>query len=128
MTPLTKTQQQRIAKNILAACENIQLLNATGYKFLYLCGGFIAHYNIDGFKSHYQAHGSLVRALYRNESINQWGNFRIGELDAEYYHSKRDTYNLVMQALRHRVHTMMDESLHHSPAAVRPFSHQHEYL
>ena len=91
MTPLSTAQQQRIANNIFAACENIQNLNATGYKFLNQCGGFIAHYDMDGFKAFYSPHGSLVRDIYRNESINQYANYRAGERFADYYHSKRHT-------------------------------------
>ena len=51
MTPMTQREKQFASKNILAACRDIEKLNGTGYKFLMMCSGFIAHYNLEGFKS-----------------------------------------------------------------------------
>ena len=98
LKPLTETQQKNSARNVLAACQNIEKLNKTGYNFLYLASGFIAHYDIDGFKAYYREPGSLQRDIERNARANQWNNFRPGERDAEYYHSKRDTYNRILGA------------------------------
>lgn len=96
MKPLTDQQQKNIVRNVLAACKNIDKLNGTGYGFLYLASGFIAHYDIHGFKAHYSEPGSLRRDIEANARANQWNNFRIGERDADYYHSKRDTYNRIL--------------------------------
>ena len=96
MTPLTATQQARIVNNIIAACRDITKLNKTGYDFLYLASGFIAHYNIDGFKAHYGEPGSLQADIEANARSNQWHNYRKGEQHADYYHSKRDTYNAIL--------------------------------
>lgn len=90
----TKTQAL-IVKNVLAACANIDKLNKRGYDFLYLANGFIAHYDIHGFKAYYRDH-SLVRDIEANYQQNQWRNFRAGEPNAEYYHSKRDIYNAIL--------------------------------
>lgn len=90
----TKTQAL-IIKNVLAACGNIEKLNKRGYDFLYLANGFIAHYNIEGFKAYYREH-SLVKDIEENYRQNQWRNFRTGEPNAEYYHSKRDIYNAIL--------------------------------
>ena len=90
----TKTQAL-IIKNVLAACGNIEKLNKRGYDFLYLANGFIAHYDINGFKAYYREH-SLVRDIEENYRQNQWRNFRTGEPMAEYYHSKRDIYNAIL--------------------------------
>lgn len=98
MTPLTQRQKQLITKNVLAACRDITKLNKTGYDFLYLASGFIAHYNLEGFKAHY-ADGSLQRDIERNARANQWSNFRQGERDANYYHAKRDCYNMILGGL-----------------------------
>ena len=100
LTPLTLTQRKNIARNVLAACRNIEKLNGTGYKFLNLAGGFIAHYDLHGFKAHYNAPGALARDIVAHASANQWRNFRPGERDADYYHSKRDTYNMILEGLR----------------------------
>lgn len=90
----TKTQAL-IIKNVLAACGNIEKLNKRGYNFLYLCSGFIAHYDLEGFKDYYRDH-SLVEDLEANYSQNQWRNFKEGEKHADYYHSKRDIYNAIL--------------------------------
>jgi hypothetical protein len=96
MKPLTDIQQTRIVNNVMAACRDINKLNKTGYEFLYLASGFIAHYDINGFKAHYSEPGSLQRDIEDNARSNQWHNFRKGERDADYYHSKRDTYNAIL--------------------------------
>jgi hypothetical protein len=90
----TKTQAL-IIKNVIAACGNIEKLNKKGYDFLYLCSGFIAHYDIEGFKEYYREH-SLVADIEANYAQNQWRNFREGEEHAAYYHSKRDIYNAIL--------------------------------
>ena len=96
MKPLTAIQQTRIVNNVAAACRDISKLNSTGYNFLYLASGFIAHYDIHGFKAHYSEPGSLQADIEANARANQWHNFRKGEPHADYYHSKRDTYNAIL--------------------------------
>jgi len=98
MTPLTQRQKQLIANNVLAACKDISKLNKTGYNFLYVASGFIAHYNLEGFKAYYSEH-SLKQDIERNAKANQWTNFRNGERDADYYHAKRDAYNMILGGL-----------------------------
>lgn len=95
MTPLTQRQKQLIAKNVLAACKDINKLNKTGYNFLYLASGFIAHYDLEGFKAYYSEH-SLQDDIERNARMNQWSNFRPGERDYDYYMAKRDCYNMIL--------------------------------
>lgn len=96
LKPLTATQQARIVNNVTAACRDITKLNKTGYDFLYQANGFIAHYDIEGFKAYYSEPGSLQADIEANARSNQWHNFRPGERDADYYHSKRDTYNAIL--------------------------------
>lgn len=98
MTPYTQRQQQLIVSNVLKACKDIEKLNRNGYDFLYLSSGFIAHYDINGFKAYYSEH-SLVDDLAINAHSNQWRNFRPGERDYEYYMSKREIYNKILGAL-----------------------------
>jgi hypothetical protein len=98
MTPLTQHQKELITKNVLAACRDITKLNKTGYDFLYLASGFIAHYNLQGFIAHYSDH-NLQKDIESNTKANQWNNFRNGERDADYYHAKRDCYNMILGGL-----------------------------
>lgn len=95
LKPYTETQKKRIAKNLVLACIDINELNNTAYKFISCANGFIAHYNLDGFKAHY-SDGSLQDAIERNARFNQWSNFREGETNYEYYMSKKDIYNRVL--------------------------------
>jgi len=95
MQAFTPKQQQLIVSNVIKACGDIEKLNSTGYKFLYLCSGFIAHYNIDGFKAYYSEH-SLIDDIEKNASFNQWKNFGPNDKDYEYYMTKRAVYNAIL--------------------------------
>lgn len=95
MTPLTTRQKQLIAKNVLAACKDITKLNKTGYDFLSQANGFIAHYDLEGFKAYY-SDVSLQCDIECNAVANQWRNFRQGERNYDYYMAKREVYNMIL--------------------------------
>jgi hypothetical protein len=97
--PISDKEQELIYKNVVAACRDISKLNRRGYGFLYLASGFIAHFNLDGFREAFGNGDALRRAILANQDNNQWRNFRIGEQNAEYYFSKRDVYNRICSAL-----------------------------
>ena len=96
LTPLTERQKTLIVNNVVKACKNIENLNKTGYNFLYLASGFIAHYNLYGFISAYSQPGALKRDIINNARMNQWNNFRPGERDYEYMMAKKDVYNRIL--------------------------------
>jgi hypothetical protein len=96
--PLTERQQALIVANVLKALKDITKLNKTGYHFLYLASGFIAHYNLYGFIDYYK--GESLRAdILRNQSMNQWNNFREGEENYDYYMSKKAVYNAILNKM-----------------------------
>ena len=97
MNAISTRDQALIVKNVLAACKDITKLNKRGYDYLYLCNGFIAHYNQNGFIEYYSRH-SLQTDIEDNARANQWANFRAGENNAAYYHSRRDVYNAILGA------------------------------
>lgn len=97
--PLTDAQIKRIVNNVVAACKDISKLNKTGYGFIYLASGFIAHYDIHGFIHHYHSEGKLRNAILHFQSRNQWENFRLGEPNYAYYKSKQRCYNLICDQL-----------------------------
>jgi hypothetical protein len=97
IAPITARQQQLIAKNLIAACKDISKLNGTGYKFIYQASGFIAHYDINGFKSYYEDH-SLQDDIEQNARFNMWGNFNKHDDNYEYYMSRKETYQRVLGA------------------------------
>ena len=98
LKPLTENEKVRIINNVVAACKDIAKLNSTVYKFLYLANGFIAHYDIHGFKSHY-TENFLYDDVQRHANMNKWSNFREGDTNYEYYMSKADVYARILAKL-----------------------------
>jgi len=96
--PLTPRQQDLIVKNVLAACKDINKLNRTGYNFLYLANGFIAHYNMHGFKDYYDTH-SLVYDIINNKRSNMWSNFHPSDENYAYYMTKRVVYERILDGI-----------------------------
>jgi hypothetical protein len=101
MEAITEKQKRLIVNNIVKACDDINKLNGTGYKFIYLASGFIAHYDINGFKGHYSTY-DLTRDILSNENSNKWNNFREGDKHYHYYKSKADIYSRIVAKLRNK--------------------------
>jgi hypothetical protein len=99
LEPINEMQKKLIVRNVLSACKDISKLNKRGYNYINLCSGFIAHYDIWGFRQYYSDY-SLKQDILRNEGMNQWRNFRPGEKNYEYYKSKADVYNLICNQLK----------------------------
>lgn len=98
LTPITERQKTLIVNNVVKAVKNIDNLNKTGYNFLYLASGFIAHFDINGFKAHY-SEDSLKADILRNQRANKWLNFNPTDRDYGYYKSKADVYNRIVEAI-----------------------------
>ena len=98
MAPFTERQKTLIVNNLFEACKDIERLNNTGYKYIHLCSGFIAHYDINGFKAHYSEE-SLKADILRNQRANKWLNFNPTDRDYGYYKSKADVYNRIVEAI-----------------------------
>ena len=76
--------------------NEISKLTKAAYKFIYLASGFIAHYDLYGFRGHYADVESLKEEILRNQRMNQWNNFRPGERDYDYYMQKKAIYNMIV--------------------------------
>lgn len=74
---------------------NIDFLTNAAYKFLYLSSGFIAHYDINGFKDNYASVKDLEHDICMNHGANQWRNFRPIDRDYEYNMQKKEIYNRI---------------------------------
>ena len=98
--PLTQRQQDLIVSNVLKAVKDIEALNKTGYNFLYLASGFIAHYSINGFKGHYTTY-SLEKDILDNARSNMWLNFHPGDRDYAYYKSKAQVYQRIIAGINY---------------------------
>lgn len=99
LVALTERQKSLIVSNVVKACKNIDNLNKTGYKYINLCSGFIAHYDLYGFISAYSNPGSLKRDIISYAGQNQWNNFRPGERDYDYMMAKKDVYNRIIKEI-----------------------------
>jgi len=102
---ITEKQKSLIVNNIVKACDDIHKLNGTGYKYIYLASGFIAHYNINGFKANYDLVDcgySLADAILANAAANRWDNFNPGNDNYEYYKSKADVYKRIVDKLSNK--------------------------
>lgn len=100
----TPRQVTLIVNNVVRACADVEKLNRTGYGYLYLCSGFIAYYNLQGFIDHYKNnvyqrnYGDHLRTkILLEQSRNQCQNFRTGAGwgHYEYYQQKAKIYNLI---------------------------------
>jgi hypothetical protein len=98
LTPFTEKQKTLIVNNVIAAVNDINKLNGTGYKFLYLSSGFIAHNNRFGFADFYTRE-SLRDDIIANASANMWRNFRPGQEHYEYMMSNADVYKRILARL-----------------------------
>ena len=95
MKLLSPSQVNNIITNInkVMISGNINLLSKQSYNYLYLCSGFIAHYNYHGFIAHYYNVNELILDIKNNKQYNQWLNFRKNDENYAYYMQKRDIYN-----------------------------------
>ena len=98
MQAFTPKQQKLIVSNVIQACGDIEKLNFTGYKFLYLANGFIAHYDLQGFKSYY-TESNLVHDILAYQFINKYSNFSPKDKNYEYYMSKQAIYSAIVAAI-----------------------------
>jgi hypothetical protein len=98
MIPYNERQQKLIVNNVVRAVKDIFKLNKTGYNFLYQASGFIAHYDLTGFKDYYEQH-DLKADILKNQRMNQWNNFHPGENYYDYMMSKKAIYNAIVRRL-----------------------------
>lgn len=92
-------EELRIIADCVKAAMDINQLTKRAYKFLYLCNGFIAHYDKGGFMDYYQDPGSLKKDIFDYQKDNQYRNFRQGDDYYDYYMQKRKIYNSVCEGL-----------------------------
>ena len=99
MNLLTTRQADLIVASVrkVLTTGNIEHLSNSAYKFLYLSSGFIAHYNLGGFRVHYANTEDLSRAIAENLPMNQWNNFTPRDKDFAYYMQKKEIYNRLVQ-------------------------------
>ena len=97
MDLLTLRQTDLIVSSIRKVFEtnDINYLSSSAYKFLNLSSGFIAHYNLYGFRDAYDNVNDLKAQLAQSYCYNQWSNFRPDERDYHYMMQKKEIYNRI---------------------------------
>ena len=102
MKLLTPRQEKLIINNVVKAVSDINKLNNTGYKYLHLCSGFIAHYDRYGFIAAFNPilRGfNLRRELINNHKANMWLNFCPRDRDYDYYKQKARIYDAIVKQI-----------------------------
>ena len=102
LTLKTDKQVQLIVSSVRKVMQTGDIDNLTkqAYDFIMLGSGFIAHFNLHGFRAEYSNVEDLRNALLANQRYNQWSNFRPGERDYEYYMQKKEIYNQICQVCK----------------------------
>lgn len=101
LTPLSARQVVMIVNNVrkVMLTGDTENLTKQAYDFLYQAPGFIAHYDLYGFRGYYENANKLADDIVANQNINQWRNFRPGERDYEYQMAKKECYNAICKML-----------------------------
>jgi hypothetical protein len=99
MKLLTQSQVNGIIRSVKSVFvhDDIEKLTKPAYNFIMLSSGFIAHYDLYGFRMEYRDVYDLAKNLILNHDRNQWNNFRPGEQDYEYYMQKKRIYNQLVE-------------------------------
>jgi hypothetical protein len=103
LEPFSVEEERRIIRDCVEAANNIDNLTDKAYRFLKHSIGFIPHYNRLGFMMCYREPGSLKRDILEFQYQNQWGDFRPGEQEYEYYMQQKNIYNKICDCLRHNI-------------------------
>lgn len=98
MNAITPRQKSLIVSSFKRVFEtgDIENLTNTAYRYIYLASGFIAHYNLYGFRDAYRDVEQLRKDILSNREANQWRNFTPADRDYAYYESKADVYKALV--------------------------------
>ena len=102
LTPLSQKSANNIIKSFkrVFETEDIDNLTKDAYHYIYLAIGFIAHYDIHGFKDVYANTSDFKKDILYNQGSNQWNNFSKKDADFEYYFQKRNIYNAICNIIQ----------------------------
>jgi len=102
MKLLTQSQINGIIRSVQSVFkhDDINKLTKPAYNFIMLSCGFIAHYDLYGFRSEYHDVDSLADDLVRNQRMNQGNNFHPGDRDYEYMMQQKEIYNKLCELAR----------------------------
>jgi hypothetical protein len=100
----TKLQVKRIVNSFSKVFKTGEIvnLNKQAYDFINLSSGFIAHYNLFGFRGYYSNVELFKREILDHRPYNQWRNFGPADRDYDYYMQKREIYNQICDLILER--------------------------
>jgi hypothetical protein len=101
---MSEKEKELTIKACVNACKNINTLNKRSYQFIMLSSGFIAHYDIHGFKAAYNAPEALKNAVIDHAWQNTWANFKPEDPNYAYYHQKGEIYQEVVKRIKELSH------------------------
>jgi hypothetical protein len=101
LEPVKDRKANSIINNLVMVIKtgNMNSLSIDAYHFIITAIGFIAHYNIDGFREYYDKAARLKNDIIVFQKDNQWSNFHEGEDGYAYYMQRKMIYNKVCEAI-----------------------------
>lgn len=101
--PITDRQKSMIVSNIVKVFKmnDINMMNNQAYDYLNLASGFIAHYNLRGFRDYYGDITKLKEDIIMNAGSNQFLNFQRSDEHYDYYTSRARVYNAIIEAIHY---------------------------
>ena len=78
---------------------DINKLTHKAYRFINLSSGFIAHFNVHGFRENYRDVEYFKGYILKMQKFNQWNNFFLRDANYGYYMQKKEIYNRICQLI-----------------------------
>jgi hypothetical protein len=99
METITPRQKSLIISSFkrVFSTGDIAYLTSTAYKYIHLASGFIAHYDLYGFRANYYDVSLLRKDIIDNAQNNRWNNFTPADKDYDYYMSRADVYKSLVK-------------------------------
>ena len=79
--------------------EDMNRLTRRAYLFIMTASGFIAHYDIHGFRNEYSNVYSLCGDIMKYQDSNQFTNFHKGETNYDYFMQRKEIYNKIVDLI-----------------------------
>lgn len=97
MQPISEKEAKSITNSFQKVFQtgDISKLTRKAYNFIMLSVGFIAHYNLEGFRGYYSDVEHLKRDILKYQNLNQRENFRGCDSNYEYYSQKAKIYKMI---------------------------------
>lgn len=122
LKPRCEGKKNRILRSfaMVFLMQDIEQLNKYAYDFINVASGFIAHYNLHGFRAHYGSSEALAEDILFNER-NKNTNYSPNEKDYPYYKQKADMYAQICEYARGNFDNIPGEEETFKPPVITDF-------